>query len=152
MVVVQDQSEKKNWGSKLVLLYLWEFQIYHVSHSVHHTTFYSDSSFSHPMSMTHYDSLITAPYRALLPTKMQPQKQMQQPNESIYPNMRVNANNCISSDMFDQSMSGYHDASSRHTLSTSPFFASARRPVHSSSPTRSAHSPSSSQLCQSSFG
>jgi hypothetical protein len=65
----------------------------------------------------------------------------------------MNANNGISSEArTDQSMSGYHDTSPRHFLSTSPVFASARRPVHSSSPTRSAHSPSSSQLCQSSFG
>ena len=49
-------------------------------------------------------------------------------------------------------ISGYHGASPRHRPSTSPFFASARRPVHSSSPTCSTQSPSPSQFCRSSFG
>ena len=70
--------------------------------------------------------------------------------------MGVNANNCISLQMqiigWISQINGYYGASPRHRPSTSSFFASARLPVHSSSPTRSTQSPSPSQLCQSSFG
>jgi hypothetical protein len=66
--------------------------------------------------------------------------------------MRMSANDRVSFRMQEHQISGYHDASPRHILSTSPFFPSACRSAHSSSPTRSTQSPSPSQLCQSSFG